>query len=118
MAEVFDSWQHFDRYVQDLVDMQCIDNGKKIWWDMRLHPFFDTVEFRICDMPATVEDTLSIAALCQALVAKLVWLNEHNQGVPVLPRDYIEENKWRAMRYGLDADVIDFTQRRCLSMRD
>jgi carboxylate-amine ligase len=118
MPEVFNSLQHFDRYVQDLIDMQCIDNAKKIWWDMRPHPFFNTVEFRICDMPATVEDTLSIAALCQALVAKLVWLNEHGQSVPVLARDYIEENKWRAMRYGLDAEVIDFTQRRLLSMRD
>ena len=75
MPEVFNSRQHFDRYVQELIDMQCIDNGKKIWWDMRPHPFFNTVEFRVCDMPATVEDTLSIAALCQALVAKLVWLD-------------------------------------------
>src|SRR5579884_2998499 len=118
MPEVFNSWQHFDRYVEDLIDMQCIDNAKKIWWDMRPHPFFSTVEFRICDMPGTVEDTLSIAALCQALVAKLVWLNEHGHDVPVLTRDYIEENKWRAMRYGLDAEVIDFTRHRLLSMRD
>jgi carboxylate-amine ligase len=118
MPEMFNSRQHFDRYVQDLVDMECIDNGKKIWWDMRPHPFFNTVEFRICDMPATVEDTLSIAALCQALVAKLVWLHEHDQDVAVLARDYIEENKWRAMRYGLDADIIDFAQRRRMGMRD
>jgi carboxylate-amine ligase len=118
MPEMFSSWSQFDRYVQDLIDTQCIDNGKKIWWDMRPHPFFGTVEFRICDMPGTVEDTLSIAALCQALVAKLVWLNERDQGVPVLARDYIEENKWRAMRYGLDAEVIDFPQHRRLHMRD
>ncbi len=118
MPEVFASREHFDRYVQDLVEMGCIDNGKKIWWDIRPHPFFDTIEFRACDMPATIEDTLAIAALCQAMVAKLTYLDERDMAVPTLKRDYIDENKWRAMRYGLDADVIDFTQRRCISMRD
>jgi carboxylate-amine ligase len=118
MPEVFPSWGHFDRYVQDLVEMQCIDNGKKIWWDVRPHPFFSTIEFRIFDMPATIEDTLALAALCQALVVKLVQLNKRGEGVPALARDYIEENKWRAMRYGLDAEVLDFLQRRRLSMRD
>ncbi|GAC1616103.1 MAG: carboxylate-amine ligase [Ktedonobacteraceae bacterium] len=118
MPEVFASWEHFDKYVQDLVEMGCIDNGKKIWWDIRPHPFFDTIEFRACDMPATIEDTLAIAALCQAMVAKLTYLDARNKPVPMLTRDYIDENKWRAMRYGLDAEVIDFTQKRCISMRD
>ena len=118
MPDLFESRAHFDRYVQELVDMGCIDNGKKIWWDVRPHPFFDTVEFRICDMPLTIDDTLAIAALCQALVAKLTQLDKQNKAVPVLRRDYIDENKWRSMRYGLDADVIDFVQHRCISMRD
>ncbi len=118
MPEVFESRQHFDSYVQDLVEMGCIDNGKKIWWDIRPHPFFDTIEFRACDMPATIEDTLAIAALCQAMVAKLSYLDEHGKPVPMLKRDYIDENKWRAMRYGLDAEIIDFTQRRSISMRN
>lgn len=118
MPEVFASWDHFDKFVQDLIEMGCIDNAKKIWWDIRPHPFFDTIEFRACDMPATIEDTLAIAALCQAMVAKLTDLDERNKPVPSLTRDYIDENKWRAMRYGLDADVIDFTQKRCISMRD
>ena len=51
-------------------------------------------------------------------MAKLTYLDEHNKPVPALKRDYIDENKWRAMRYGLDAEVIDFTQKRCISMRD
>ena len=118
MPEVFENRQHFDTYVQDLVAMGCIDNGKKIWWDIRPHPFFDTIEFRTCDMPATIEDTLAIAAMCQAMVAKLTYLDERGKPVPTLKRDYIDENKWRAMRYGLDAEVIDFTQRRRISMRD
>jgi carboxylate-amine ligase len=118
MPEYIPSRSHFERYVQDLVDLGCIDNGKKIWWDIRPHAFFDTIEFRIFDMPATIEDTLALAALSQALVAKLVRLNERGQGVPAFPRDYIEENKWRAMRYGLDAEVLDFEHHRRLSMRD
>jgi carboxylate-amine ligase len=118
MPDVFTSWSQFDRYVQDLVEMECIDNGKKIWWDIRPHPFFDTLEFRICDMPSTLEDTLGIAALCQALVAKLSYLNERDKAVPSLRRDYIDENKWRAMRYGLDAEVLDFEGLRRLTMRD
>ena len=118
MPELFESRSHFDSYVQDLIDTGCIDNAKKIWWDIRPHPFFDTVEFRACDMPSTIEDTLAIAALCQAMVAKLSYLNEHGQPVPQLKRDYIDENKWRAMRYGLEAEVIDFTKKRTISMRD
>ncbi|GCE27821.1 putative glutamate--cysteine ligase 2 [Dictyobacter alpinus] len=116
--DVFKDLAHFDGYVNDLVEMGCIDNGKKIWWDIRPHPFFDTIEFRICDMPGTIEDTLALAALCQALVAKLSTLAEQGKEVPVLSRDLIDENKWRAMRYGLDAEVADFVGRRRLSMRD
>jgi carboxylate-amine ligase len=118
MPEVFASRAHYERYVQDLIDMGCIDNAKKIWWDMRPHPFFNTLEFRINDMPGTLEDTLGIAALCQALVAKLVHLHEQGRDVPIFARDYIEENKWRAMRYGLDAEVLDFAGKRTLSMRN
>ncbi len=118
LPELMATRGEFDNYVQALVDMGCIDNAKKIWWDMRPHPFYDTVEFRICDMPGTVEDTLAIAALCQALVAKLTWLHEHNMLVHALPRDYVDENKWRAMRYGLDAEFLDFVRRRRISMRE
>jgi carboxylate-amine ligase len=118
MPDVYPSRQHFDRYVQTLVAHGVIDNGKKIWWDVRPHPFYGTIEFRICDMPATLEDTLSIAALCQALVARLVHLNQHGEGVPTLTSDYLNENKWRAMRYGLDAEVLDFLQHRNVNMRD
>lgn len=116
--DVFHNLAHFDGYVNDLVAMQCIDNGKKIWWDIRPHPFFDTIEFRICDMPATIQDTLALAALCQALIAKLTQLDDRGEKVPILARDYIDENKWRAMRFGLDAEIADFTKRRILSMRD
>ncbi|HEX6555970.1 MAG TPA: carboxylate-amine ligase [Ktedonobacteraceae bacterium] len=117
IPEVFPSWRDFDAYLQTLIQTGCIDNGKRIWWDIRPHPFFSTIEFRICDMPATLDDTIAIAALCQALVAKLTWLYKKDLRVPVLPTPLIEENKWRVMRSGLDAEVLDFVQRRQLSMR-
>jgi glutamate---cysteine ligase / carboxylate-amine ligase len=118
LPDTFQSWSEFDHYVHTLIDTGCIDNGKKIWWDIRPHPFFGTVEFRIFDMPSTLNDVIGIAALCQSLVAKLSWLHKHGIEVPVVPRNLLEENKWRAMRYGLDARVVDFGQRRSLSIRD
>ena len=115
---VFSSWEQFDTYVQDLIDMGSIDDGKKIWWDVRPHAFFDTIEFRICDMPSSMEDTLAIAALCQAMVAKLARMHAHGKSIPIVKSRYIEENKWRAMRYGLDAEYVDFALRRRQPMRD
>jgi carboxylate-amine ligase len=112
------SWGDFEHYVETLVKAGCIDNGKKVWWDIRPHAFYSTIEFRICDMPATFEDTIALSALCQALVARLAWLHRHGLMTPVLPRRLIEENKWRAARYGLDAEVIDFVRQRRLSMRE
>ncbi len=118
MPDILTSWDEFDQYVQTLVETGCIDNGKKIWWDMRPHPFSDTLEFRICDMPATVEDTLGLVALIQALIAKLTWCYERHVEIPIFTRELLEENKWRAMRDGLDAEIIDFSNRRRLGMRD
>jgi carboxylate-amine ligase len=118
VPDVFPAWSDFQNYVQQLVSTGCIDDGKKIWWDIRPHPFFNTLEFRICDMPATLDDTLALAALCQALVAKLAWLANHGLASPTLPRPLIEENKWRAMRYGLDGELLDFARGRRLTMRE
>ncbi|HYA98697.1 MAG TPA: carboxylate-amine ligase [Ktedonobacteraceae bacterium] len=118
VPEVFPSWSDFDNYVQALIKTNCIDNGKRIWWDIRPHPFFSTIEFRIFDMPSTIHDTIALAALSQALIAKLTWLNKNNLWAPMLSCHFIEENKWHAMRSGLDAEIIDFTQGRRLSMRD
>ena len=112
------SWHDFESYVETLVKTGCIDKGKKVWWDIRPHAFYNTIEFRIFDMPATFEDTIALSALSQALVARLAWLHRHGLTTPILQRDLIEENKWRAARYGLDAEVVDFARQRRLSMRD
>src|SRR5947208_12557994 len=104
----FDSYPGFQRYVDLLIRTGCINDGKKIWWDSRPHPFFPTLEFRICDIPTRVDDTIAIAALFQAIVAKLYQLMDRNLGFRLYRRMLIQENKWRAVRYGLQGKMIDF----------
>ena len=114
----FDSYASFQRYVDLLVRTNCIDNGKKIWWDVRPHPFFPTLEFRICDIPTRVDDTIAIAALFQAIVAKLDKLIEKNLGFRLYRRMLIQENKWRAIRWGLGGKMIDFGKQKEVPVRD
>ena len=108
LPDHFDSYPGFLRYVDLLIKTGCINDGKKIWWDCRPHPFFPTLEFRICDIPTRVDDTVAIAALFQAIVAKLYKLIEQNLGFRLYRRMLIQENKWRAVRYGLEGKLIDF----------
>ncbi|HEY3169845.1 MAG TPA: carboxylate-amine ligase [Thermoanaerobaculia bacterium] len=104
----FESPAEFDDLVRILVKTNCIDNGKKIWWDVRPHPFFETIEFRVCDIPMRLEETVSIAALIQAICVKLYKLRVQNLGFRRYRRALILENKWRASRYGIDGKLIDF----------
>ncbi len=107
----FESHKSFEAYVELLMKTGCIDNAKKIWWDVRCHPFFDTVEVRICDMTTRIDDTIAIASVVQALMGKLYLLYRRNQGFREYGHMLIEENKWRAVRYGLDGHLIDFGKR-------
>ncbi|MBA4304149.1 MAG: carboxylate-amine ligase [Sphingobacteriaceae bacterium] len=108
IPDFFESFAEYENYVKLLVKTNCIDNAKKIWWDVRVHPFFDTIEFRICDVPMTVDETIAITALIQALVAKLYKLREQNLNFMIYKRALVNENKWRAGRYGIDGKMIDF----------
>ena len=110
IPDVFQTVPEYENYIDLLIKTNCIDNAKKIWWDIRVHPFFPTVEIRICDIPLTVDDTIAISALIQALVAKLHKLREQNLNFILYHRALINENKWRASRYGLDGKLIDFGQ--------
>lgn len=105
---IFDNITDYENYVNLLVKTNCIDNPKKIWWDIRVHPFFPTLEVRICDVPLTTDETITITALIQALVAKLYKLKTQNLNFIVYHRALINENKWRASRYGIDGKMIDF----------
>ena len=114
----FASYDEFENYVELLVRTKCIDDGKKIWWDLRPHAFYPTIEFRICDAATKVEETLCIAALVQAICAKLLVLRERNLGFRTYTPQLIQENKWRAMRGGMDATLIDFGKSEEVPMRE
>jgi carboxylate-amine ligase len=104
----FNSWAEFQEFIDVLVKTGCIEDGSKVWWDVRPHPFYPTLEFRACDMCTRVDEAIAIAALFQALVAKLWKLRRQNMTFRVYRRALVNENKWRAVRYGLDGKLIDF----------
>jgi carboxylate-amine ligase len=108
IPDYFGSSGEYEEFVRTLVVTGCIDNGKKIWWDVRPHPFFPTLEYRICDIPMRVDETICFAALFQALTVKLWKLYSNNMGWRLYRRTLINENKTRAARWGLDGKLIDF----------
>ena len=118
IPDYFPSWGEYDNFIKVLIKTNCIDNAKKIWWDIRPHPFFNTIEFRVCDIPMRADETIALAALIQATVAKLYKLYTANQGFRLYRRALIMENKWRAARYGLDGKLIDFGKQKEVPARD
>ena len=108
IPDAFESLSEYNDYLDLLVKTKCIDNAKKIWWDIRLHPFFDTIEFRVCDIPMRVEETIALAGLMQALVSMLHKLLKQNLTWRNYRRRLLDENRWRASRYGLEGKLIDF----------
>jgi glutamate---cysteine ligase / carboxylate-amine ligase len=118
IPDYFPSWGEYENFIKLLIKTNCIDNAKKIWWDIRPHPFFNTIEFRVCDIPMRADETIALAALIQATVAKLYKLYTANQGFRLYRRALIMENKWRAARYGLDGKLIDFGKQKEVPERD
>ena len=114
----FESFQQYQGYVDLLIKMNCIQDGSKIWWDIRPHHLFPTLEFRICDIPTRVDDTIAVAALFQAIVAKLTTLIDKNLGFRLYHRRLIQENKWRAIRYGLDGQLLDLGKQKEVPVKD
>jgi carboxylate-amine ligase len=114
----FGSWSEYENYVKLLVDLKCIDDAKKIWWDVRPHPTFGTLEFRVCDVPTRPETAVMLGALVQAIVVKLYRLRARNLGFRLYRRALIEENKWRAARWGMDGKLVDFGKRAEVPMRE
>jgi carboxylate-amine ligase len=108
IPDYFRSWHEYQRFVDLLVRTNCIDDAKKIWWDVRPHAHFKTLEFRICDIPSRMEESIAIAALVQALVCKLLRLLESNLYTRIYERAIIMENKFRALKRGLDGSMIAF----------
>ncbi len=118
LPDSFASYSEFENYVDLLIKTNCIDNAKKIWWDIRPHPFFDTIEVRICDIPLRAKESIAIAALIQATACKLWHLHSRNVDYRAYSRALLMENKFRAVRYGLDGKMIDFGKQAEVPARD
>jgi carboxylate-amine ligase len=108
IPDTYESLNAFRTYVDLLIKTGSIDNEKKIWWDIRPHPTFGTIEVRVCDIATRVDEALCLAALVQAIAVKVYKLFQSNMTFRVYDRALVTENKWRAIRYGLDGDLIDF----------
>jgi carboxylate-amine ligase len=114
----FSSFDEFENYFQVLLKTNSIEDGKKIWWDLRPHHLYPTLEFRVCDAATRVDETVCIAALVQAICAKLLRLRRGNLGFRKYLPGLIAENKWRAMRHGVDGKLIDLGKQIEVPMRD
>jgi carboxylate-amine ligase len=104
----FESWSEWENFLELLVKTNSITDGTKIWWDLRPHVIYPTLEFRVCDAATRVDETICLAAIIQAFCAKLLKLRKQNLGFRKYPPKLIRENKWRAMRHGLGGKLIDF----------
>jgi glutamate---cysteine ligase / carboxylate-amine ligase len=113
----FASFHEFESYIDLLIKTGCIDDGKKIWWDLRPHPYFNTLEVRICDLCTKVDEALTVAALVQAVIVKVYKLFTDNMTFRIYDRMLVNENKWRAVRYGIDGQLIDFGKQQSFSAR-
>lgn len=108
IPDSFSGYGEYEAFLNLLVKTNCLDNARQIWWDIRLHPFFHTIEVRICDIPLRAEESLALAALIQATALQMYLFHERNQDWRHYARALLMENKWRAVRYGLDGKLIDF----------
>src|SRR5436190_11277412 len=115
---VFGSWADLSYLVETLCKTRCIPDGTKLWWDVRPNWRYPTLEFRICDVCTRVDEAVCIAAIFQAIIAKLWKLRRDNMTFRVYPTALIEENKWRAVRYGLDGKLLDLGKQREVPARD
>jgi glutamate---cysteine ligase / carboxylate-amine ligase len=109
VPDVYDGWDGFERYVRFLYDTRSIDEHTQIWWSVRPHLAFPTVEIRVCDAEPDLAEAQSLAALLYTLTVRLARAHDEGEPIEMLPHRLIEENLWRAIRYGLSGELIDLT---------
>ena len=107
VPDSYDGWDGFEHYVRFLYDTRSIDEHTQMWWSVRPHLAFPTVEIRICDAQPDLGEARSLAALCYALTARIARAHDDGEPLPTHPHRLIEENLWRAIRYGLSGELID-----------
>jgi carboxylate-amine ligase len=114
----FGSWAELAYLVESLVRTRSISDGTKLWWDVRPNWKYPTLEFRVCDVCTRVDEAVAVAAIFQALIAKFWKLRRDNLTFRLYPAALIEENKWRAVRYGLDGKLVDLGKQCEVPARD
>ena len=118
IPEEFDSWGEYERYVNILVEAGLIEDATKLWWDIRPSHRFPTLEMRVSDVCTRLDDAMTIAALYQCLLGYLYRLRRNNQKWRVYSPGMIEENIWRAQRYGTDGSLVDFGKGKLVPMTE
>ena len=103
MPDYLTNWNHFEKLTEQLEGAGIISSVKDLWWDVRPHPGFGTVEIRVCDIPITFKEIIAIVALIQALVVALI----NSEPYPDTHIQILQSNKWQAARYGLDGVHVD-----------
>ena len=117
VPDVYDGWKGFEEYVRFLYDTGSIREHTQMWWSVRPHLAFPTIEVRICDAQPDLSVAQSLAALIHALAARFVRAIDEGEPLPSLPHRLIEENLWRATRFGLSGGLIDFERREVVPAR-
>ncbi|HUF87538.1 MAG TPA: carboxylate-amine ligase [Thermohalobaculum sp.] len=118
LPDMLTSYGEYRRLVDQLVSAGCIEDGTKIWWDVRPSAKFPTIEQRVTDVCSRVEDAACIAAMFQALIAFLFRLRSRNQRWRIYPSTLIRENRWRAQRYGVNGKLVDHGRRQLAPFAD
>lgn len=118
IPEEFDSWAEYERYVNVLVSAGLIEDASKLWWDIRPSSRFPTLEMRVSEVCTRLEDAMTIAAIYQCMLGYLYRLRRNNQRWRVYTPGIIEENIWRAQRYGTDGSLVDFGKGQLVPMAD
>src|SRR2546430_6297529 len=108
VPDAYAGWPGYEDYVRFLYDTGSITEHTKIWWSVRPHLAFPTVEIRICDAQPDLAESRALAALCYALTARIARALDEGEPLPALPHRLLEENLWRAIRHGLSGELIDF----------
>jgi len=108
VPQEFGSWAEYERMLEILVDAELIEDGSKLWWDIRPSSRYPTLEMRVADVCTRLEDAVTVAAMYQCLLSMLFRLRRNNQRWRTYAPMLIEENMWRAQRYGTDGSLVDF----------
>jgi carboxylate-amine ligase len=107
IPDTFDSWDEWERYIRFLYETGSVTEHTQVWWSVRPHLVFPTVEFRICDGQPDIGEARSLVALIYSLTARLARAHDEGEPLPAWPNRLLEENLWRAIRYGLSGELID-----------